>query len=42
MKAGAAEHDDGVLKPWQTDYQELIDFPGLFDEYLEMGMSCSY
>ena len=24
-------------QPWQNDYENLVDFPGLFDEYLEMG-----
>lgn len=30
---------DEAKQSWETDYEELIDFPGLFDEYLEMG-SC--
>lgn len=28
---------DRVTKPWDHDYSRLIQYEGLFDEYLEMG-----
>ena len=41
MKKKFVKNHGGTLnKPWEENYHKLIEYEGLFEEYLEMGKYC--